>query len=183
MKIIKKTVLIFICWFFIHALLTSLDGFLDLGKNADAVVILGIKVNINGTLSERLTKRMECGLEMYHRGRVKKLIVSGGLGKEGHYEGDKMKEYLIKQSVPANLIFVDNFGNNTEATVINTLKMREEIQFNSLIVVSQYFHVSRTKMLYRKHGFKALSSASPNYFEIRDPYSILREFVGFYTQW
>jgi vancomycin permeability regulator SanA len=183
MKIFKRIVLVLITWFMIHVIYISLDGFVDLGKNADAAVILGSKVNINGTLSQRLTKRMECGLEMYNKGRVKKLIVSGGLGVEGHYEGNKMKEYLIQKGVPNNIIFVDNYGNNTEATVINTLKMRDSIKYNSLVVVSQYFHVTRTKMLYRKHGFKALSSVCPNYFEIRDPYSILREFVGFYTQW
>lgn len=39
---------------------------------------------------------MECGLQLYEKNRVKKIIVSGGFGKEGFYEGDKMKEYLIK---------------------------------------------------------------------------------------
>jgi vancomycin permeability regulator SanA len=136
MKIFKRIVLVLITWFMIHVIYISLDGFVDLGKNADAAVILGSKVNINGTLSQRLTKRMEYGLEMYKKGRVKKLIVSGGLGVEGHYEGNKMKEYLIQKGVPDNIIFVDNYGNNTEATVINTLKMRDSIKYNSLIVVS-----------------------------------------------
>jgi vancomycin permeability regulator SanA len=179
MKSIKRVLLFASIWFFIHAFYITIDGFIDNGSKADAAVILGSKVNVDGTLSERLKASVNCGLTLYQNGRVRKLIVSGGLGREGHFEGDKMKDYFVKKGVPANVIFVDN----TEATVINTLKMREEIQFNSLIVVSQYFHVSRIKMLYRKHGFKALSSVSPNYFEIRDPYSILREFVGFYTQW
>jgi vancomycin permeability regulator SanA len=183
MKILKVVFWVLAVWFVFHTAFISIDGYYDKGSKADAAVILGSKVNTNGTLSERLKARVNCGLALYQNGRVQKLIVSGGLGKEGHYEGDKMKEYLIQKGVPDSIIFVDNYGNNTEATAINTLKMRDSIKYNSLIVVSQYFHVTRTKMLYRKHGFKALSSVSPNYFEIRDPYSILREFAGFYTQW
>ena len=55
------------------------------GKTADIAVILGSKVNEDGTLSERLKKRLECGISLYHNGRAKKLMVSGGLGKEGFY--------------------------------------------------------------------------------------------------
>ena len=37
-------------------------------------------------------------------------------------------------------------------------------------------------MLFRKRGFHNIYSASPDYFETRDFYSILREFVAYYTQ-
>uniref|UniRef100_UPI00404AB807 YdcF family protein n=1 Tax=Flavobacterium sp. TaxID=239 RepID=UPI00404AB807 len=93
-----------------------------------------------------------------------------------------MKAYLIKNNVPDSLIIVDNYGDNTLATVENTIKLKDSLKFESLIVVSQYFHVTRTKMLFKKHGFQNVSSASPKYFEFRDFYSIFREFVAFYVQ-
>ncbi|WP_394776016.1 ElyC/SanA/YdcF family protein [Flavobacterium sp.] len=77
---------------------------------------------------------------------------------------------------------VDNFGNNTRATVDNTLKLKDSLHFVSVIVVSQYFHVTRTKMLFKKRGFPNVTSVSPKYFEFRDLYSIFREFIGYYTQ-
>ena len=147
----------------------------------DIALILGNKVNEDGTLSKRLEKRLECGLNLYQNGQVKKIIVSGGLGKEGYYEGDKMKDYLIKNNVPDSLVIIDNFGNNTLATVNNTLKLKESLRFKSIIVVSQYFHLTRTKMLFKKQGFNNISSASPTYFEFRDFYSLLREFVAYYV--
>jgi len=147
---------------------------------ADIAVVLGNKVNEDGTLSDRLEKRMECGLDLYRSGRVKKILVSGGLGKEGFFEGDKMKEYLIKNKVPDSVVTVDNYGNNTLATVKNTLKLQDSLEFKSIIVVSQYFHLTRTKMLFRKLHFVNVSSVSPQYFEFRDIYSLLREFVAFY---
>ena len=181
-QIFKLLLTLFLIWFIGHTIFITVDGLTDNGKNADAAVILGNKVNEDGTLSERLKKRLECGLTLYRNHRIKKIIVSGGLGREGFYEGDKMKEFLLANKVPNNVIIVDNFGNNTRAAVDNTMKLKDSLQFESIIVVSQYFHVTRTKMLFRKQGFANVSSASPDYFEIKDLYSIVREFAGYYTQ-
>lgn len=181
-QLFKLLLTIFLIWFIGHIIYITIDGLHDNGKSADVAVILGNKVNEDGTLSERLEKRLECGLNLYRKHRVKKIIVSGGLGKEGFYEGDKMRDFLISKKVPDTAIIVDNLGNNTRATVINTMKLKDSLHFKSLIVVSQYYHVTRTKMLFKKQGFQNVSSASPNYFEIKDAYSVLREFIGYYTQ-
>lgn len=173
---------ILITWFLIHSLYIVTDGLSDKKHTADLAVILGSKVNENGSLSQRLKERLDTGLLLYKDKRIKKIIVSGGLGKEGFYEGDKMKDYLLKKGIPDSLVIADNYGNNTRATVNNTLRMRKKIPYNSIIVVSQYFHVTRTKKLYRDQGFSQVNSVSPHYFEIRDLYSILREFPAYYIQ-
>ncbi|TCN57435.1 YdcF family protein [Flavobacterium circumlabens] len=181
-SIFKVLLTLFLLWFFGHVLYITIDGLSDNGEKADIAVILGNKVNEDGTLSERLEKRLECGLRLYQNHRVKKIIVSGGLGKEGYYEGDKMKEYLIANKVPDSVIIVDNLGNNTRATVDNTMRLKDSLHFESVLVVSQYFHVTRTKMLFKERGFQNVSSVSPDYFEFKDIYSLLREFAGYYTQ-
>jgi vancomycin permeability regulator SanA len=178
----KLPFILFLTWFLGHSLFITIDGLIDDKKSADVAVILGSKVNEDGTLSERLEKRLDCGLQLYKNDRVKTIIVSGGFGKEGFYEGDKMKAFLVKKGVPKDLIIVDNFGDNTIATVENTIQLKKKFNFESIIIVSQYFHITRTKMLFKKKGFKIIRSASPNYFEIRDFYSILREFAAYYTE-
>jgi len=181
-KSLKFIVILIISWFVIHTTCIVIDGLSDNGEKADVAVILGNKVNEDGTLSKRLEKRLESGIELYKNHRVKKILVSGGLGKEGFYEGDKMKEFLVLKGIPDSLIMIDNHGDNTRLTIKNTLKLRSKIKFNSIIVVSQYFHVTRTKKLFKDQGFKNISSISPRYFEWRDLYSILREFPAYYTQ-
>lgn len=179
--ILKSLLILLLAWSCIHLIYTISDGLQVNNNNADLAVILGNAVNVDGTLSKRLEKRMECGLALYRTGRVKKILVSGGLGKEGHYEGDKMKDYLLKNKVPDSVIIVDNNGNNTLATVKNTLQLKDSFGFESIIIVSQYFHLTRTKMLFRKNNFKNVSGASPRYFEARDLYSLAREFVAYYS--
>jgi vancomycin permeability regulator SanA len=147
---------------------------------ADLGVVLGNKVNEDGTLSQRLTQRLACGLALYRGGRVRRLLVSGGLGKEGFYEGTKMRDYLRAHGVPDSAIIVDNAGNTTQQTVRNTAQLQPVLHFRSVLVVSQFYHISRTKLLFRQAGFMAVSGASPVYFEWRDIYSLLREFVAYY---
>jgi vancomycin permeability regulator SanA len=179
-RLIKYIGISFLLWLIIHLTLTVIDGLVDKKANADIAVILGNKVNVDGTLSTRLIKRLECGLNLYKSHRVKRLIVSGGFGTEGFYEGDKMRDFLIKNGIPDSVIIVDNKGDNTLQTVKNTLQLKDKLHFKSLIVVSQYYHLTRVKMLFKKSGFNNVSSVSPDYFELRDIYSLLREFFAYY---
>lgn len=182
LKYTKRFLIVCILWGVIHAIYSIADGLTDKNQTADAAIILGSKVNLDGTLSERLQARVDKGLELYNTKRVKTIIVSGGLGREGFWEGDKMKEYLVQHHVPANKIIVDNYGNDTEKTVTNSIRIMDSLHLKSAISVSQYFHQTRTKKLFRKNGFEKIESASPHFFELWDLYSIPREFAAYYKE-
>lgn len=179
---IKSIFVILIVWFLAHSIYITIDGLTDKQTNADVAIVLGNKVNEDGTLSERLKARLDKSIELFNQKRVKSIIVSGGLGKEGFWEGKKMQEYLVENKIPIDKILVDNFGNDTEKTVENSIRIIDSFNFKSAISVSQFFHQTRTKKLFRKKGFENIESASPNYFELRDLYSIFREFVAYYKE-
>ncbi len=182
MRDFKILISILFVWFAAHTIYIVFDGMQDDGKSADVAVVLGNEVLNDGTLSMRLEQRVNCSLKLYQAMRVKKIIVSGAIGKSGFYEGDKMRDYLIKNGVPDSCVIVDNFGKNTLATAINTLKLKDSLHFENIIVVSQYYHITRIKMLFRKRGFYNLSSASANYFEFNDLFATFREFVAYYKE-
>ncbi|RYU75618.1 YdcF family protein [Hymenobacter persicinus] len=171
-----------ISWGLAHSAFVVVDGLTGSRESADAAVVLGNTVNRDGTLSERLRQRVACGLRLYQAGRVKTLIVSGGLGREGFYEGSKMRDYLRQQGVPDSAIVVDNYGDDTRQTVVNTLPILDSLHARRLLVVSQYYHLTRTKMLFRRAGWPPVGSVSPVYFELRDLYSLAREFPAYYQQ-
>lgn len=166
-------------WIFIHVSIMLYVGLVNDENKVDVAVIFGNTVNEDGTLSDRLKARVDEGYEIYSKGIAKTLFVSGGLGKEGHFEGTKMKDYLIEKGVPERAIKVDNKGDNTWATALN---FRSE--FNSetkVILISQYHHLLRAKLAFKKQGITIVKSASPSYFEWRDLYAIPREFLGYYA--
>lgn len=161
-----------------HTVIVVIDGLHDENIKTDAGVIFGNKVNEDGSLSERLEKRLEKGLELYRDSAIGIIIVSGGLGREGHYEGTKMYEYLAMRGVPADRIVVDNMGNTTQATAENFRRMGLNVR--SVTVISQYYHISRARLAFRNEGFDEVCGAHAQYFEWRDIYSIIREFFGYY---
>ena len=57
-KYLKFIVVLIISWFVIHTVYIVTDGLSDNGEKADIAIILGNKVNEDGTLSERLEKRL-----------------------------------------------------------------------------------------------------------------------------
>ncbi len=178
-KIIKRIFYGFLLWFGIHQVIVLTDGLTDENTKANVAVIYGNTVHEDGTLSERLKARLDRGIQLYRDSLTDVLFVSGGLGKEGFYEGTKMKEYLIEQGIPAEKIVVDNQGNNTQQTTLNFIK-KFGTQKN-VVVVSQYHHISRAKLAFRNNGVQNVSGAHCDYFEMRDIYSCFREFFGYYS--
>ena len=174
------TVAILATWFFIHCGYLLFDGFKSPIDKSDVAVVLGNKVEPNGQPSPRLKARLDAALGLFQQGKTSNIIVSGGHGKEGFYEADKMKEYLVKQGVPDSLIIVDNKGDNTLKTAINTQAICKAKGYKSVTVVSQWFHITRTKQMLKGSGL-VVDSAAPGYFEWRDFYAVTREFVAFYA--
>lgn len=180
MKIKKNKVVfsVLFIWFVLHQVYTIYDGLTDENIKSDIIVVLGNKVNEDGTLSLRLKARLDKSLELYNNKLAPIIFVSGGLGIEGHYEGTKMAEYLIKNGVDKKAIQVDDFGNTTNLTAINFKKQNPNIK--KVIVVSQFYHITRIKLAFRKQGYDNIYGSHCNYFEWRDCYALFREFFGFY---
>jgi vancomycin permeability regulator SanA len=188
MKILKSkwrrlaaVLLVFPLWFLIHTVLIVADGLTDEIAKTDAAVVLGNTVEPNGKPSARLKARLEKAFELYEKKLVGKIIVSGGFGAEGFEEADAMRDYLIAKNVPENDIILDRDGYNTHQTAVNARRIMQANDFQSVTIVSQYFHITRTRLAFQKAGIENIAAAHAEYFEARDVYSLLREFTGYYT--
>lgn len=180
-KIFPGAVLIFLAWFILHTLFIVWDGLHDDIHPADIAVVFGNEVSPNGEPSERLKARLDRAIEIFNQKRAKMLLVSGSVGKEGVDEAKVMAQYLVEHNVPQENIFIDSDGKNTEKTAQNTVNIMPQIHARSVMVISQYFHISRAKLAFQKAGITEISSAHANYFELRDIYSIFREFFAYYA--
>jgi vancomycin permeability regulator SanA len=178
----KKAAYLLTIWLVIHCIAISYDGLHDdFPKQADCALILGNKVNEDGTLSLRLAARCEKGLSLYKKGVTNRLIVSGGFGKEGFWEGTKMRDFLVVKGVPDSAILIDNHGDNTYLTAKNYDSLATAHQFKSVIIVSQFSHLTRTRFIMRKFGAKNTFCAHATYYNIKDVYYLFREFFAFYS--
>lgn len=154
------------------------DGLRENIFKADAIVILGNAVSPGGKPSPRLAARLDRGLELYMEGLSGTIIVSGGTGWQGVDEAAAMRDYLVVKGVPEKNIVVDSNGYTTWDTARFTAGWLRENGGDSVIAVSQYFHLPRTVMALERFGVPRAGAAYARYVEWRDGYSISREVPG-----
>lgn len=154
------------------------DGLHDQREVADVAVVLGNRVEPDGKPSARLAARLDCAVDVWRAGLVKRILVSGGVGKEGHDEAKVMAQYLVAHGVPADKVDQDGAGNDTFLTARHTALYLQRERLTSVMVISQWFHITRCRMAL--HGFKVrpVFNAHPDYFEARDVVSVIREVLG-----
>lgn len=156
----------------------AMSGLRDDLERTDVAVVLGSEVRADGRPSSRLAARLDKGGELYRRGLCSTIVVSGGVGASGHDEAAVMRDYLVRCGIPADQIVTDSAGINTSATARNVSELMRERGWTSVTVVTQYFHVPRTKWAFRRCGVARVCSAHAAYFELRDLYSTVREAVA-----
>ncbi|SFL34557.1 DUF218 domain-containing protein [Gracilibacillus orientalis] len=182
----KKIVIILIglafTFFIIHTIIITIDGLTDEKEHSEIGVVFGNKVNEDGTPSDRLQARLDKAVSLYLDNKLEKIIVSGGVGIEGFDEAEVMKDYVIEKGVPEATIVTDSNGYNTEMTAENTLEIahQKNLSTESITVITQFFHITRTKLAMKQQGFTEVYGAHAEYFEWRDIYSTIREFPAFY---
>ena len=183
-KWIFRIALLPLLWIVIHIIYITIDGMNDRADKADVAIILGNTVFADGSLSPWLKGRVDAALKLYREGRVKKIFASGGIGMtkdEGDYpEGDAMKEYLVSQGVPEGDVIADNNGRNTYLTAKNFIEWNRQYHYTSAIMVSQFYHITRSKYILRKLGFANLGNATSRVYTWGDVNSTLREVPAFY---
>ena len=95
-----------------------------------------------------------------------------------------MADYLWARGVPRQALVVDSQGVNTWRTARFTADYLKERGLDSVIVVSQHFHIPRSVWALKKAGCPKVGQAAPDYWESLDIYSTLREIpANIYYRW
>lgn len=180
-KIVLYFAAILIAIFLFSAIVIIWDGLHDEPGLADVAIVPGNKIEMSGQPSARLQARLHKTVELYQQNLFRNIIVSGGTRVEGFDEAVVMKQYLVEKGIPADCIFVDSQGANTRLTAKNSAQIMQGKNLRSALIISQYFHISRTRLALKNQGIAQIYSAHANFFEARDVYSITREVFGFYA--
>ncbi len=178
-KFLLASLLLLTGSFLLGAVLIVADGLRDDIHPADVAIVLGNTVESDGRPSARLRARLDKAVELYRDGLFQHVIVSGGVGVEGFNEAEVMKRYLVSQGVPEGYVIADVEGMTTSLTARNAARVMKEQGWQSALVISQYFHISRTRLAVESYGVRPVYSAHAEYFELRDVYSITREVIGY----
>lgn len=156
----------------------AIDGLSDKVKTADLIVVPGNTVNSDGSLSRRLQGRLDAALVIFKAGNASFIFVSGAVGKEGVDEAVAMKSYLISKGVSSERIIQDSAGFDTESTAKNAAQVMRQLKVTRAVATSQFFHITRLRLLLQRYGVSVVGNTHATYFELRDCYSLAREVIA-----
>lgn len=120
--------------------------------NKQAALVLGAKVYNNGQMSDIFKDRVKPAIELYKEGKVEKILVSGDHGRKDYDEVNSAKEYLLENGVKQEDIFLDHAGFDTYDSLY---RAKYIFQAQSLVVVTQDFHLPRALYIANKLGIES----------------------------
>lgn len=110
------------------------------------------RIRFNGS-ADRLFQ----ALELYKKGIVKKIVISGGnpyLTRKERPEAGFLKEYLLLLGIPVEDLFTEEKSRNTRENAVNTADLFERNGWEKrIILVTSAFHSRRAILAFEQAGF------------------------------
>jgi len=151
--------------------------FSDINKvpQAQTALILGARVFPDERMSSMLEDRSLTAFELYYKGKVKKILISGDHGEKGYDEVNTVKNWLLKKGVLAEDIFLDHAGFDTYDSLF---RAKHIFQVESLIIITQNFHLPRAVYLGRNLDINAYGFVADKHFYRNIEYNEFREKIA-----
>lgn len=153
-------------------LFTSADA---IPSNNVGLVLGTSKQSRYGGANAFFYKRILAAAQLYHSGKVKKLIVSGDNRFNDYNEPKDMREALIRHGVPDSCIISDFAGLRTFDSMI---RCKHIFGQDSVTVISQRFHNERAIYIARHSGMHCVGFNAPDVMTSRSFLVSIREYFS-----
>ena len=152
------------------------DGLNDMGDHADvALVCAPGDQQDNKALMET---RLDRVVQLYNDEKFPAIVVSGAGSRSD--EAGTMGRYLKAHGVPAEAVIEDRRGDSTQDTARNLAEIMKLRHLHSVMIVTDYYHITRTKLALRHEGIAEIQNAHVGKLQKTDALPIAREIVAFY---
>ena len=134
----------------------------DEARQADAIIVLGA-AQFDGRPSPVLAARLDHGLDLWKQGLAPIIVVTGG-----KQPGDRVTEatasadYLLKRGVPDAVIRREVDGETTYASIAASARFLKAEGRHRVLVVSEPYHMLRTKGIGKEVGLAPFGSPTSN---------------------
>ncbi len=124
------------------------------------IVLGGMSVNdeeLDRVQFYRGVDRLIQTIDLYKRGKIKKIIFTGGSGrilKPEMKEAELLKPYILKMGVLEEDLLIENESKNTKENAVFTKTIVDSLQLkNDYLLITSAFHMRRSLGCFKKQGF------------------------------
>jgi SanA protein len=127
----------------------------DAAPKRSVALVLGTSRRLsNGLSNPFFANRIETAYQLYKRGKVQLIIVSGDNRSKYYNEPAEMRKALIAKGVPSEIITLDFAGLRTLDSII---RCKEIFGQESIILITQAFHSYRALFISRYYNIDAIA--------------------------
>ncbi len=136
------------------------EGHSDHVKDSDAIVVLGA-AQYNGQPSKVFRARLDKAYKLYKDGRAPLIVVSGGKQSSDRVtEATAGANYLLAKGVKNADLLREVKATNTWQELEAISAIMKDRDLNSVILVSDGFHLARAKAIAEHFGLKASTAVA-----------------------
>jgi uncharacterized SAM-binding protein YcdF (DUF218 family) len=133
-------------------------GVVDDARPADVIVVLGARVQPDGTASPTLRARVEHAVELYRRGLAAKVLFSGGVGDFGSSEAEVSRALAVSLGVPGEACLLEEQSHSTKQNAAFSGELIRARGWRSVLVVTDPYHLPRARRLFAAEGLEVSGS-------------------------
>ena len=129
-----------------------------LGPKADAIVVLGCRIDDCGEPSPALSRRLTMALQAYRQGRADRVVVSGGRQWGTHVEAVVMQKTLVSWGLPQDRIWLEACSLTTGENAWYTARLAAENGVRRVVLVTCDFHLPRARACFEASGLECTAA-------------------------
>lgn len=113
-------------------------------KNKTVLIVLGNRLNDDGSITKFQTERLEMALEVIEKYNPIKVILSGGIANPipNKSEALAMEEYLINKGVDKSLLIKEDKSRYTGENASFSVPLAKELGAQTVIVCTSDYHLA-----------------------------------------
>ena len=181
-KILFYTISIF--WFFSNGFLADeaaraweieQNGIENIEKQYEVGVILGGFSGYDAIIKmldfNAHADRVIFAEQLYHKGKIKKILISGGNGmliNDGYLEAIEIKNHLIINKIPEQDILIESTSRNTYENAQNSSVILKEKGIEDVLLITSAMHMRRSLFCFEKANLNATPFSTDFTYRTRD---------------
>lgn len=131
-------------------------------RPADAAIVLGAAVWTKD-VSPVFRERINHGIDLYQKGKVRTLIFTGGQGNPGEpTESSAAREYALQRGIPAHDILIEEKSHTTYENILYAKQLADNHGIKRVLIVSDPLHMKRAVAMANDVGLAAEPSPTPS---------------------
>lgn len=130
----------------------------DHARPSDVIVVLGARVNADGSPGSDLTSRTYRAVDLWQAGYAPFMICTGGFKDEPLSAAAVCKRFAVSLGVPADRIGLADGSTNTIEDAEVTARLMAANGLRTAIIVSHPLHLYRARWLFHRAGVDVVTS-------------------------